>query len=215
MANDNTRCLYEWGKELLQEFPDGLKDEPDFERDGAARRIWFSKGYSIGVRWATEIGMGGEVYLGTTYDDPEALDEAGKAAFAKAAFDLGCLYLELARFEADKAAEQEASQRRAFDSIDRQVETLRNEIAAISSREALRIRIAEAKEEWVAARESGDPTEDYACSRRLNVLQDRLIEIEKHETRRGLSAWRVGLIGTAASIAGLIVGFLANSCGGS
>ena len=43
MDDDNTRCLREWGKELLQEFPDGLTDEPDFERDGAARFVWFSK----------------------------------------------------------------------------------------------------------------------------------------------------------------------------
>jgi hypothetical protein len=214
MANDHTRCLYEWGKELLQKFPDGLPDEPDFERDGAARRDWFAKGYDIGVRWATEIGRGGKAFLKKTYDDPESLDDAGKIEFAKTAFDLGRLYLNIAKLEAEKSANQEAEQREAIAEIDGQIETLRSEIATINSREALRIRIADAKEKSVAARGAGNSIEDYAWSRKITALQDRLIEIDKHETRRGLSAWRVGLIGTAASIAGLIVGFLANSCGG-
>jgi hypothetical protein len=170
MDDDSTRCLREWGKELLQEFPDGLTDEPDFECDGVARLVWFSKGYSVGVRWASDIGEGGKVYLGKIYEDPEALDDAGKIEFARSAFNLGRLYSNIAKIEEEKAAEQEAEQREAMATVDRQVEILRNEITTIYSREELRIRIAAAKEESVSARASGNSIEDYACSRKINTL---------------------------------------------
>ena len=172
-----------------------------------------SKGYSVGVRWASDIGIGGKVYLGKIYEDPEALDDAGKTEFARSAFNLGRLYSDIAKNEAEKAAEQEAEQREAMATVDRQVEILRNEITAIYSREELHIKIADAKEESVAARASGKSIEDYACSRKINALQDRLIEIEAQDSRRALSGWWITVIGTVAGIAGLILGFLAGSFG--
>ena len=211
MENSKSKCLQEWGKELLQQFPDGLADEPDFELDGAARLAWFSKGYSVGVRWASEIGIGGKVFLGKTYEDPEALDDAGKAEFARSAFNLGRVYSEMAKVEANKAAEQEAEQRKAIADVDRQVETLSKEIASINSREELRIRIARAKEGSVAARACGKSVEDYSNSRQINALQERLIAIEAQEARRALSGWWITAIGTLAGIAGLALGYIAAS----
>ena len=213
MDDDNTRCLREWGKKLLQKFPDGLTDEPDFERDAAARLVWFSEGYSVGVQWASDIGIGGKVYLEKIYEDPNALDDAGKTEFARSAFNLGRLYSAIAKTEAKIAAEQEAEQREAMATVDRQVEILRNEITAIYSREELRIRIADTKEESGAARASGKSIEDYACSRKINALQDRLIEIEAQDSWRALSGLWITVIGTVAGIAGLIVGFLTGSSG--
>ena len=213
MADTNTKSLEAWGRDLLRDFPAGLGDEPDFERDGTARTIWFSQGYKVGVQWASEIGIGGKVFLGEAYEDPDVLDDPGKVAFAKKAFQLGRFYLHMAKSEADKTAEQAANLRSAIAATDKEVEALRNEIGAISSREELHIRIDAAKQASVAAQRLGNAIEDYSISRKITTLQGRLIEIETEESRRASSGFWITAIGTAAGIVGLILGFLAGSGG--
>ena len=207
MDRDATKALQEWGKELLREFPKGLPEEPDFKNDGTARLDWFSRGYSVGVKWAVEVGLGGKVYLGDTYENPEALDDAAKIAFAKKAFELGRLYRDIAKIEAEKEETQQAEERKAIAVIDEQVGVLRSEIASMHSREQLRIRIADLKEKSAAARASGQSIDDYGFSRKITALQDRLISIEAQESRQATSGWWLTAVGTAAGIIGLILGY--------
>lgn len=214
MSDNPPECLNKWGNKLLEEFPAGLPEEPDFENDGQARLTWFSKGYSVGVEWASEIGLGGKVFLGgKIYQDPEALDDTDKAEFARQAFNLGRLYRELAQLERDEAAKQEAKQRNAIEAVEKEVEALRNEVAAINSREVLRTKITEVQRMSVLAREARNAIEDYAYSRKINTLQERLIEIEQKESRHSLSGWWWTVIGAVAGIIGLIIGLYAGRHG--
>ncbi|WP_327515582.1 hypothetical protein [Ensifer sp.] len=211
MDDSNTKSLVDWGKELLKEYPDGLGARPDFEHSAAARSVWFAQGYTVGVTWAKEIGIGGKVFLEKVYDDPNALDNAGKAEFAAKAFDLARLYVTMAKLESDKQAGQEAVQRAAVAAVDKDVEALRGEIAAVSSREDLRIRLDKIKAASRGARSAGNAIEDYGLSRKIEVLQGRLIEIETKESQLAFNGFVVTVIGTVAGIIGLAAGYLAGS----
>lgn len=207
MDDGHAKSFIAWGEELLLTYPAGLGAKPDFERNAEARLIWFSQGFSVGVKCASEIGIGGKVFLDKVYDDPKTLDDAGKAAFAERAFNLGGLFLAIAKREADKRADLDATERAAIAAVDSDVERLRSEIAKIGSRENLRFRIEEAKAASAAAHARGDAIADYALARKINALQTRLIEIEGKESRLAFNGFVVTVIGTVTGIVGVILGY--------
>lgn len=194
----------EWGRQLLLDYPEGLGDEPDWNEDGNARFIWAAKGYSYEVKkmgalravWNIDVA-------GSKYEDFHAIPVEHLTELARRTFKLASVYWRNAKMEADRLANARAEQvtvQLAYDKDYREFAELLSQSTSIREMELTRLELLDEHEN---AQNLGDIEKTRHIERKMSVLDERLIERDRVERRRGKIGYVVGSIGTVVTVIAL------------
>ena len=190
----------DWGRSLVRQYPAGLGDEPDFSTDGTALVVWSMQGFLTHQKATWEVGEFKKYLIGDrTYTEYPYNSVEDQIYIARESFKLGRAYWYLAKKEAEEQAEKERQRAIVAKKREEETTTLVRQVADANTIQELEIRASALRERLRTTQED----ESLHLHQRLSIVQDRLIALERRNTRVNM---RWAIAGFIVGLIGIIVG---------
>jgi hypothetical protein len=200
-SSEYERYWVDWGRSLLLKYPNGLSKEPDFAHDGTALIVWSVDGFIKHQEAMWKVGQLVDVPIGgrSFKEYPSTVED--QIYIAHETFKQAGAYLFFAQKEADQLAERDRQAALVAKQREEEIVELSEEVAAADTIKQLDIKAIDLRD-LLSDMRSVDREFLY---RKLSIVQNRMIELERANARSNL---RWAVIGTIVGVIGAAVGRL-------